>query len=121
MDRLNGAFKRFKCASPSQFQFASIAPGPFDSQKSVVGPQGLDRMVFYMSKRYAGSALWTGLMVLSIASNSDRHRSAKASAPCDFQRSVVGPPGLATMVFYMCKRLAESASLIGSTVLSMYS
>jgi hypothetical protein len=57
-------------------------------------------------------------MGLSIASNSDCHRSVKASEPFDFHGSVVEPPGLAKTVFYMSKRLAESAVLIGSMVLS---
>jgi hypothetical protein len=37
-------------------QFAAIAPGPFNSQGSIVGPQGLDNMVLYMFKRPAESA-----------------------------------------------------------------
>jgi hypothetical protein len=64
--------------SNSHRQFASIAPWPIDSQRSVVGPQGLDIMVFYESKRLAESALMIGLMVLSIASNSHRHRSGNS-------------------------------------------
>jgi hypothetical protein len=104
--------------SISHRQFASIAPGPFDSRGSVIGPPGLAKTVFYMSRRLAESGLLIGLMMLSIASNSDRHRSAKPSAPFDFQGSVVGPRGLSKMVYYMSKRLAEIASLIASTVLS---
>jgi hypothetical protein len=57
-------------------------------------------------------------MVLSIASISDRHHSAKASAPLDFQGTVVGLPGLAKVDLYMAEELAESALLIASTVLS---
>jgi hypothetical protein len=75
-------------------------------------------MAVYMSERLAQSAVLIASTMLSIASNSDRHRSAKPSAPFDFQGSVVGPRGLSKMVYYMSKRLAESASLIGSTVLS---
>jgi hypothetical protein len=56
-------------------QFASIDPGPFDSQGSVVGPLGLVKMVFYMSRRLAESALLIGSTVLSNDSNSHRHRS----------------------------------------------
>jgi hypothetical protein len=48
------------------------------------------------------------------------HR-AKASAPFDSQKRVVGPPGLATMVLYMSKSLAEGALLIGLMVLSIAS
>jgi hypothetical protein len=40
------------------------------------------------------------------------------SPPFDSRGSVVGPPVLATMVFYMFERRAESALLIASTVLS---
>jgi hypothetical protein len=61
-----------------QRQFAAIAPAPFDSQRSVVGPPGLAKMVFYISKRPAESAVLIGSMVLSIASNSDRHRSGNS-------------------------------------------
>jgi hypothetical protein len=37
-------------------QFAAIAPGPFNSQGSIVGPGGLERMVLYILKRPAESA-----------------------------------------------------------------
>jgi hypothetical protein len=59
-------------------QFPSIPHVLFDFQGSVVGPQRLDIMVFYMSRRLAESALMIGLMVLSIASNSHRHRSGNS-------------------------------------------
>jgi hypothetical protein len=65
--------------SNSHRQFAPIAHGPFDSQRSVVGPQGLDIIVFYMFQRLAESALMIGLMVLSIATNSHRQRSGNSS------------------------------------------
>jgi hypothetical protein len=100
-------------------QFAPTTSAPFVSRGSMVRPLGLSRAVFHMFKRLAESALFIGLMVLSIASNTHRHRSAKASAPFDFQGSVVGPPELAKVVFYMSGNLAESAVLIGSTVLSI--
>jgi hypothetical protein len=45
--------------------------------------------------------------------------SAKASTPFNSQGSIVGPLVLAKMVFYMYKRLAESAVLIGLMVLSI--
>jgi hypothetical protein len=41
-------------------QFASIAPGAFDSQGSVVEPQGLAEMVFYISGTLAESAFLIG-------------------------------------------------------------
>jgi hypothetical protein len=41
-------------------QFASIAPGAFDSQGSVVKPQGLVEMVFYISGTLAESAFLIG-------------------------------------------------------------
>jgi hypothetical protein len=44
--------------------------------------------------------------------------ASTASARFDSQESIVEPPALAKMVFYMDERLAESARLIGSTVLS---
>jgi hypothetical protein len=50
-------------------QFAAIAPRLFDSQGSIVGPQGLEKMVFYMDERYGESALLIGSTVLSIASD----------------------------------------------------
>jgi hypothetical protein len=51
--------------SNSHRQFASIAPWPFDSQRSVVGPQGLDIVVSYMSRRLSESAFLIASTVLS--------------------------------------------------------
>jgi hypothetical protein len=75
-------------------------------------------MVFYMSKRLAESALLIGSMVLSNDSISHRQFTSIAPGPLDLEGSVVGPRALARMVFYMSESLAESALLIGSTVLS---
>jgi hypothetical protein len=70
-----------------------------------------------MSGRLAENALLIALTVLSNASNSHRQFASIAHGPFDSQGSVVGPLGLATMVFYMTRRLAETALLIASTVL----
>jgi hypothetical protein len=109
-------------------QFAYIAPAPFDSQRSVVGPPGLAKMVFYISKSHAESAVLIGSTMLSIASNLHRLALRQSpphcqfaptpSPPFDFRGSVVEPQGRRKMLFYMSKRLAESALLIRSTVLS---
>jgi hypothetical protein len=99
-------------------QFASIAPGRFDSQGSVVGPRGLDTALFYMCGRLAESAILIASTVLSNDSNSQWQFAPTASPPLDFQRSVVGPPALAEMNVYMSERLAESGLLIASTLLS---
>jgi hypothetical protein len=77
-------------------QFAANALAPFDSQLSIVGPQGLEIIVFFMSK-------------------------ANALAPFDSQRSIVGPQGLEIIVFFMSKNLAESAVVIGLMLLSFNS
>jgi hypothetical protein len=102
-------------------QFAANALAPFDSQRSIVGPQGLEIIVFFMSKNLAESAVVIGLMLLSFNSNWFLHRfrshqrslvlvtrtkASKPSSPFDFQQSIVEPPGLARMVFYMSKKLA---------------
>jgi hypothetical protein len=50
-------------------QFASLAPGPFDSQGIVVGPQELAIMVFYITKTFTESSILICLMVLSLKSN----------------------------------------------------
>jgi hypothetical protein len=99
-------------------QFAAIAPGPFDFPGSIVGPQGLNRMVFYMSVRLSKSAVLIGSTVLSNASYLDRQFAAIAPGPFDFPGSVVGPQGLERKVFYMSEDSSESAVLIGSMVLS---
>jgi hypothetical protein len=70
--------------SISHRQFASMAPGPFDSQGSVVGPQGLDIMLCYMYGRLAESAVLIGSTVLSNDSISHRHR---------WPNSPLQPPG----------------------------
>jgi hypothetical protein len=74
-----------------------------------------------MSRNLAESALMIGLMVLSIASNSHRHRSGNSPLhpphPSILEEAV-GPPGLANMVFVMSRSFAESALFIGSIVLS---
>jgi hypothetical protein len=106
-----------------QCQFAPTTSPPFDSQKSLVGTPGLAKMVFYMSKYLAKSAVLIGSMVLSIDSNLHRHPpcqfASTPSPPVDSQKRVVGPPGLAQMVFYMSSTSrAASAILIGSRVLS---
>jgi hypothetical protein len=75
-------------------------------------------MVFDIAKRLAGIALLIALTVLSNDSNSHRQFASIAHGSFDSQRSVVGPPGLATMVFYMSRRLAEIGLLIASTLLS---
>jgi hypothetical protein len=103
----------------SHRQFASIAPGRFDFEGSVVGPQGLVRMVFYMAKRLAEGALLIGSTVLSNDSNSHPQFASRAPGRFDFEGGIVGPPALAKMVFYMSRKLAESTLLIGSTVLSI--
>jgi hypothetical protein len=74
-----------------------------------------------MSERLAESRLLIGSTVLSNDSISHRQFASIAPAPLDFVGSVVGTPALARMVFYMSIRLAESASFIGSTVLSIAS
>jgi hypothetical protein len=47
-----------------------------------------------------------------------RNMKKQTNKPFDFRGSVVGPQGLAEMVFCMFKRLAESTVLIAATVLS---
>jgi hypothetical protein len=42
-----------------------------------------------------------------------------ASTPFDRQGSIIGPPALARIAFYMCKCFAESAVLIGLMLLSI--
>jgi hypothetical protein len=67
-------------------------PSPhFDSRGSLVGPQGLDIMVLYMSKRFAESALLIGSTVLSNNSNSHRQFAPTTSGPFHSRGSVVGP------------------------------
>jgi hypothetical protein len=95
-----------------------IAPGRFVFEGSVFGPQGLDMMVFYMSRRLAESALLMGATVLSNDSISQWQFVPTSSPRFDFRGSVVGPQGLDIMLFYMSKRRAERAVAIGSTVLS---
>jgi hypothetical protein len=104
--------------SNSHGQFTSIAPWPFDSQRSVVGPQGLNRMVFYMSQRLDGSALLIASTLLSNDSNSHGQFASIAPWPFNSRRSVVGPPALAETLYYMSKRLSESGLLIASTLRS---
>jgi hypothetical protein len=100
-------------------QFAYIARAPCDSQGSVVEPPGLVTVMFYMSRRLAESALLIGSTVLSIDSNSHRQFPSIAPGPFDFRGSVVEPQGLARMLFYLSRKLAKSALLLGSTVLSI--
>jgi hypothetical protein len=45
-------------------------------------------------------------------------QTAKASTPFNSQGSIVGPPDVANMAFYVYKSIAESAVLIGLIVLS---
>jgi hypothetical protein len=99
-------------------QFAPTPSPPFDFRGSVVGPQGLDIMVFYIAERLAGIALLIALTVLSNDSNSHRQFASIAHGSFDSQRSAVGPQRLANTVRYMSERLAESALLIAATVLS---
>jgi hypothetical protein len=75
-------------------------------------------MVLTMTRRLAEMAILIGSMVLSNDSISHRQFASLAPGPFDCQGSVVGPPALAKIMFYMHRRLAESAVLIGSTVLS---
>jgi hypothetical protein len=104
-------------------QFASTPSPPVDSQGSVVGPSRLANMLFYRPKNPAKRAVLIGSMVLSNDSNLHRHPpcqfASTPSPPVDSQKSVVGPPGLAQIIFYMFGSLAISALLIGSTVLSI--
>jgi hypothetical protein len=104
--------------SVSSFGVFSRHSGPFDSQGSIVGPQALVQMVVHMSRRLAESALLIGSMVLSNDSNSRRQFVSIAPGPFDFRGSVVEPQALDRMVVCMSTRLAESALLIGSMVLS---
>jgi hypothetical protein len=99
-------------------QFASIAPGRFDSQGSVVGPRGLDTALFYMCGRLGESAILIASTVLSNDSNSHGQLASIAPWPFNSQRSVVGPPALAKTLYYMSKRLSESGLLIASTLRS---
>jgi hypothetical protein len=46
-------------------------------------------------------------------------QTAKASTLFNSHGCIVGPPALARIAFYMSKRLAESASLIGLMVLAI--
>jgi hypothetical protein len=106
-------------------QFASIAPGAFDSQGSIGGPPELARMVFYMSTNLAWSSVLIASTVLSNDWNSHRHpqwQFALTAFPTfDSQEGIVGPPALAKPVSYMSKSLAKIALLIASTVLSIAS
>jgi hypothetical protein len=101
-----------------QSQFAPTNSAAADFQGSIVGPQGLVKLVFYVSMRLAESALLIGSTVLPNDSNSHRQFASIAPWAFDSQGSVVGPQGLDMMVFYMSRNLAESALLLGSTVLS---
>jgi hypothetical protein len=80
-------------------------------------------MVVYVYRSFAESALMIGLMVLSIQLNSHRYPqyqfASTASTPFDSQQSIVGPPALAKMAFYMYKNFAERAVLIALTLLSI--
>jgi hypothetical protein len=62
-----------------------------------------------MSRRLAEEALLIGLTLFSNDSNVDRQFASIAPGPFDFRGSVVEPPGMATMVFYMAESFAESA------------
>jgi hypothetical protein len=64
--------------SNSHRHFASIAPGRFDFEGSVVRPPWLALVVFHMPKKRTESAVSIGSTVLSIASNLHRHRSANS-------------------------------------------
>jgi hypothetical protein len=44
-------------------QFASMAPGPIISQRSIVGPRQLAKMVFYITKTLTESGVLISLMV----------------------------------------------------------
>jgi hypothetical protein len=99
-------------------QFAPTTSGPFDTQGIVVGPQGLNRRVQYMFRWLGKGALLTGSTVLSKNSHLDRQFASRAPGAFDSRGSLVGPQGLDIMVFYMSRRLAESALSIVSTVLS---
>jgi hypothetical protein len=101
-----------------QWQLTPTASPPLDFQRSVVGPQGLDKLVSYMSKKLAASASLIGSTVLSNDWNSHRQFASTPSPTFDSRGSVVGPQGLTKMVSYMFERLAESALLIAATVLS---
>jgi hypothetical protein len=46
-------------------QFASTAPTPFDTQRSIFGPPAFAKMVFYMYKSFPESPLLIGLTLLS--------------------------------------------------------
>jgi hypothetical protein len=65
--------------SDSHRQFASIAPWPFDSHKSVVGPPADAKTVFYMSRGVTKSAVLLASTVLSNDSNA--HRQFASIAP----------------------------------------
>jgi hypothetical protein len=89
-----------------------------------VAPTPLDQAVpaVTSAKPLITSPLLIGLMIISFDSELHRHPqwqfAPTASPQLDFQRSVVGPPAPPKLVFCMCIRLAESAVLISSTVLS---
>jgi hypothetical protein len=104
--------------SDSHPQFASIAPGRFDFEGSIVGPQGLDKMVFYMSKRQAESVLLIRSTVLSHDPISHRQFASIAPGAFDSRGIVVGAQGVERVLVYMSRRLAESALLIAATMLS---
>jgi hypothetical protein len=78
-------------------------------------------MAFYMYKRFPESAVFIGLTLLSFTRNLHRQFASIAPTPFDSQGSIVGPPGRATMAFYMFESFAESPVLIGLTLLSFTS
>jgi hypothetical protein len=100
-------------------QFASIAPTPLDSQRSIVGPPAPPKILFYMSKSLAESAVLIGLTLLSFDSKLHRQFASTAPTPLDSQRSIVGPPAPPRILFYMYNSFAERAVLIALTLLSI--
>jgi hypothetical protein len=65
------------------------SPRAFDSQRSVVEPQGLKVMVFYTRRTLAERAFLIGSTVLSNEPNSHRRFTSIAPGAFDSQGSVV--------------------------------
>jgi hypothetical protein len=76
-----------------------------------------------MYESFVESAVLIGLMLLAIDCDLHRHLQrpfgTTASTPFDSQRSIVGPPALAIMVFYMYTTFAGSTLVIGLMLLSI--
>jgi hypothetical protein len=75
-----------------------------------------------MYKSFAERAVLIGLMVLSMERNPHRYPQCECLYSLhtfNSQRSIVGPPGLAKMVFDMYESFAKRAVSIALTLLSI--